>query len=582
MSKKKPEEQILQPQEAANNEALFEALGKSKKRRRRKTLLTVLIIVAVVVLAIAIAVNYFQKRVQERFDRMSGEVLSYTVQTGSISTVVSGSGTLANVDTETVSVPDGVELEEMLVEFGDLVKEGDLLAVADMASVKTALSDLQDTIEDLDEEIGDAEADEVSSFVRSGVSGRVKIIHAAKGDKVADVMMEQGALAVLSLDGYMAVQIQTDALAAGDSVTVTLSSGKTLTGTVEGVVGTTATVLVTDNGPQYDEEVTVALEGAELGKGKLYIHNSLAITGYAGTVKSVLTQENSKVSDGTKLFSLTDTKTSANYDALLRERAEAEETLLELLQIQRHGGIIAPISGSVYSAVDLDEEDADLTSAVTISPDEEMSVTITVDEADILALELGQEADVTVSSVTQDTLKGLVTEIDETASEGYYTAEILLSKIEGMLPGMTAEVDVRIQGVEDAMIIPVEALHHTSTGAYVYTAYDESLQQYGGKTDVVVGLQGSNYVEIKSGLKLGDTVYYTESMTIMDLFMNMTGMGGMGGNQAEGQIMGGADGPSGNFGGQMPEGDFHGQVPEEYADKIPAEYADKIPEGYGG
>ena len=87
MSKKKPEEQILQPQEAANNEALFEALGKSKKRRRRKTLLTVLIIVAVVVIAIAIAVNYFQKRVQERFDRMSGEVLSYTVQTGSISTV---------------------------------------------------------------------------------------------------------------------------------------------------------------------------------------------------------------------------------------------------------------------------------------------------------------------------------------------------------------------------------------------------------------------------------------------------------------------------------------------------------------
>ena len=282
MSKKKPEEQILQPQEAANNEALFEALGKSKKRRRRKTLLTVLVIVAVVVIAIAIAVNYFQKRVQERFDRMSGEVLSYTVQTGSISTVVSGSGTLANVDTETVSVPDGVELEEMLVEFGDLVKEGDLLAVADMASVKTALSDLQDTIEDLDEEIGDAESDEVSSFVRSGVSGRVKIIHAAKGDKVADVMMEQGALAVLSLDGYMAVQIQTDALAAGDSVTVTLSSGKTLTGTVEGVVGTAATVLVTDNGPRYDEEVTVSLEGAELGKGKLYIHNPLAVTGYDG------------------------------------------------------------------------------------------------------------------------------------------------------------------------------------------------------------------------------------------------------------------------------------------------------------
>lgn len=581
MSKKKPEEQVLQPGEAANNEALFEALGKSKKRKRRKTILTVLIIVAVVVIAIAIAVNYFQRRVQERFNNMSGEVLSYTVNTGTISTVVSGSGTLTNVDTETVSVPEGVELEEILVEFGDAVAEGDLLAIADMSSVKTALSDLQDTIDDLDDQLSDAEGDEVSANVRSGVSGRVKIIHAAKGDKVADVMMTEGALAVLSLDGYMAVDIPTDKLSAGDSVTVTLESGKEITGTVDAVVGDTATILVSDNGPEYDEEVTVSYEDAVVGTGKLYIHNSLAVTGYAGTVKSVLAEENQKVSDGTKLFTLTDTATSANYDALLRQRQDAEETLLELLQIQRYGGVIAPISGSVYEVADLDEEDAP-TDIVTLSPDQQMSVTITVDEGDILALELGQTADITVSSVTAETLMGTVTEIDKTASQGYYTAELLLDKIEGMLPGMTAEVDVRIQGVDNAMIIPVEALHQTSTGAYVYTSYDAELQQYGGKTDVVVGLSNSNYVEIKSGLQVGDTVYYTEAMTMMDLFMNMTGMSGMGGgNRTEGEIIGGSDGPSGNFGGQRPE-DFRGQIPEEYAGQIPEEYAGQIPEGYGG
>ncbi len=568
MRKEEREEQILQPGEAASNEALFEALGKSKKRKRRKTLITVLIIVAVVALAIVIAVSYFQRKVQERFNTMSGEVLSYTVNTGTISTVVSGSGSLANVDTETVSVPEGVELEEILVEFGDTVAAGDLLAVADMTSVKTALADLQETIEELDESISDAESDEVSSSVRSGVSGRVKRIYAAKGDKVADVMMEHGALAVLSLDGYMAVDIQTDKLAVGDSVTVTLPEGETVTGTVDSVAGTTATVLVSDNGPEDGAEVTVALKDTLLGTGALYIHNRLAITGYAGSISSVLADENDKVSDGTKLFSLTDTETSVNYDALLRERSEAEQTLLELLQLQRYGGLIAPISGSVYEVVDLDEEDAP-TDIVTLSPDEQMSVTITVDESDILALELGQTADITVSSVTEETLKGVVTEIDKTASEGYYTAEILLDKFDGMLPGMTAEVDVRIQGVDNAIIIPVEALHQTSTGAYVYTSYDEELKEYGGKTDVVVGLQGSNFVEIKSGLSVGQTVYYTESMTFMDLFMNMTGMSGMSG------MSGTSSGGDWQNGGQRPEGDWSGQMPE-------GEWDGRVPAGYGG
>ena len=559
------------PEEIARDEALFQQLGQSQKRKKRKVLITVLIIVAVVVLAIAIAVSYFQRRVQERFASMNGEVLSYTVQTGTISTVVSGSGTLANVDTETVSVPSGVELEEMLVEFGDQVAENQLLAIADMATVKSALSELQDTIDELDEKIGDAEDDKVSQNIRAGVSGRVKILYGQKGEKVADVMAQYGALAVLSLDGYMAADIQTDKLVTGDSVTVTLSDGSEVGGTVDAVVGDTATVLVTDKGPKYDEEVTVSKDGAAVGTAKLYIHNPLSVTGYAGTVDKIYVRENEKVSDGDKLFRLTDTSTKANYDTLLRERSDAEETLLELLQIQRYGGIIAPISGSVYSAIDLDDEAADLNSAVTISPDEEMSVTITVDESDILALELGQTADITVSSVTEDILTGTVTEIDKTAAEGYYTAELILDKIEGMLPGMTAEVDVRIQGVENALIVPIEAIHRTSTGAYVYTVYDPEIQEYGGKTDVVVGLEGSNYVEIKSGLQAGQVVYYTETMTFMDLFMNMAGMSGMGssggsqrpsGNRAEGEIIGGAD--SGGQRPQMPEGGFDGQMPGGY------------------
>ena len=60
----------------------------------------------------------------------------------------------------------------------------------------------------------------------AGVSGRVKMIYAETGDDVVDVMYEKGALALLSLDGYMAADVETDALSAGESVTVRLSDGE--------------------------------------------------------------------------------------------------------------------------------------------------------------------------------------------------------------------------------------------------------------------------------------------------------------------------------------------------------------------
>ena len=540
------------------DDALFETLGKNKKRKRRRIIITVVSIVLVLSIIAVTGVSFLQRRVREEFAASQGDVLSYDVTTGSISTVVSGSGSLTDVDLESVSVPDGVQITEVLVKPNQAVTQGDILATVDMASVISAMADLQTQIEELDAEISDAEDDSASTSIYADVTGRVKAIFGETDADVADVMYEYGALALISLDGYMAVDLETEALAEGDAVTVKLSDGEETDGTVESVVGSTATILVTDDGPEYDEEVTVTAEdGTKIGTGKLYIHNPLAVTGYAGTISTVNASLNQKVYASTTLFTLSDTSTSASYDALLRSRSEKEETLLELLKIQRYGGLTAPISGSVYSVADLDsDEEEDITDIIVLSPDESVSVTISVDEGDILSLSLGQEADVTVSSVSDETLTGTVTEIDKTDSSGAYTAVITLDKVEGMIPGMTASVDVRIEGVDDAILIPVDALHQTSTGYYVYTSYDEETQEYGGKVDVVPGISNSNYAEIKSGLSEGDTVYYTESQDQSGNmgFGNMPGgqMPNMGGNSGGGQ--GGGMPSGGNPGGGNPGG----------------------------
>ena len=532
--------------ELQRDDALFEALGKNKKRKRRKIIITVVSILLVLAVVAVVGVAFLQRRVREQFATSQGEVLSFDVTTGSISTVVSGSGSLTDVDLEEITVPEGVEITEVKVKRNQAVAQGDILATVDMASVISAMADLQVQIEDLDLQINDAEDDSASTYIKAGVTGRVKAVFGEKDADVADVMYEHGALALISLDGYMAVDIENDTLAEGDSVTVLLSDGKEVEGTVESVLEGTATILVTDNGPKYGEAVSVVnSEGAALGSGTLYIHSPLRVTGFSGIISYVNITENTKVFSSSVLFNLKDTGYSANYNSLLRQRAELEETLLQLLTIQRDGAVLAQMDGSVYS---VDYSDEATTAVVTLSADEKMSVTVNVDESDILSLELGQTVTVSVPSVSdEETFAGTLTEINRTSSSsGTYSAVIEVEKADGMLSGMTASVSVRIEGVDDAILIPIEALHKTSDGAYVYTSYNEEYQEYGGKVDVVTGLENSTYVEIKSGLSVGDTVYYTEQ----ESSFSFGGMGNMGfGNM-----------PGGNS--QMPDFGSSGEMPD--------------------
>ena len=559
------------------DDALFEALGKNKKRKKRKIIITVVSILLVVAIAAVVGVSFLQRQVREQFKSDQGEVLSFEVTTGSISTVVSGSGSLTDVDLEEITVPAGVEITEVKVKRNQTIAKDDILATVDIASVISAMADLQAQIEDLDEQISDAEDDAASTRIKAGVTGRVKAIFGEKNADVADVMYEHGALALLSLDGYMAVDVETDALTVGDSVTVKLSDGEEITGTVESVVDGKATVLVTDNGPAYEEAVTVLnKDGEQLGDGSLYTHSALRVTGFSGIISTVNVSENTKVYSSSTLFTLKDTGYSANYNSLLRQRADLEETLLELLTIQRDGAVLAQMDGSVYSvdySEDSETEDTTAATAVaTLSADEKMSVTINVDESDILSLELGQTVTVSVPSVSdEETFAGTLTEINRTSSSsGTYSAVIEVEKVEGMLSGMTASVSVRIEGVDDAILIPIEALHKTSDGAYVYTSYNEEYQEYGGKVDVVTGLENSTYVEIKSGLSEGDTVYYTEQESTFSFGSMPGGFGSMPGNSGgmpDFGSMPGGNGGSGNRpggssgnrpGGNMPSGGFPG------------------------
>lgn len=98
----------------------------------------------------------------------------------------------------------------------------------------------------------------------------------------------------MSLDGKMAVQVETEAdTSAGAAVSVTLSAGTMVSGTVESCAAGKVTVTLTDDGTVFGDTVTVTDgNGQLLGTGTLCIHQPLEVTGTSGQVSVVHVAEN--------------------------------------------------------------------------------------------------------------------------------------------------------------------------------------------------------------------------------------------------------------------------------------------------
>ena len=175
-----------------------------------------------------------------------------------------------------------------------------------------------------------------------------------------------------------------------------------------------------------------------------------------------------------------------------------------------------------------------------------MTVSINVDELDILSVAEGQRAAVTLDALDGETFEGTITYVAGTASSGSssakYPVKITLNKAEDMKLGMSASVTISIDEAEDAVLIPINALQEKGGSTFVYTGQDSD-GNLTDKVEVETGLSDGSQVEIISGLKEGDTVYYLKAESTDS---------SQGFDMAEGQERAMPDGEG--FGGGMPDG----------------------------
>ncbi len=326
-------------------------MNKQKKAQIKKV--TAWVALAVLVAVLAVMPLLAKNQVEEEGPQAS--LLSAKAEIRTMDTVLLGGGTLTAETAQELTIPAEVKLTEYLVKNGDAVKEGDPIAKVDRVSVMSAISQVQETLDTLKEEIEDAADEENTDTVKAQTAGTVKLVYAQEGDPASSVMLEHGALAVLSLDDRMAVSLEADtALAGGDSVTVTLPDGTETAGRVESNLDGTLVVTVEDEDYAIGETVSVSMEdGTLIGTAELYIHAPWNAVAYSGTVKQVSVKAGDTVYAGKQLFRLEDTGIAAAHQLLVNKHAEYEALLLELFRMYQSETIIAPCDG-VITGVDED------------------------------------------------------------------------------------------------------------------------------------------------------------------------------------------------------------------------------------
>ena len=319
-----------------------------ENRKRKKAGKIVFALIILLIAALLVALPFILDEQQNA--KTKGSILFAEVKPGSIQKTFSGTGTITEQEALEVSVPAGVEVTEYLVKNGQFVQSGDPVATADRVSVMETISAVKETMTETEEELNNI-GENYYTYINAPAQGRIKAVYCKNGDAVEEVMLQHGALAVLSLDGLMGVTIpDTGVLSIGQSVSVVLSDGTEVSGRVELANEGKATITISDQYGEIDETVQVLLNGQKIGSGTLFVHSAWKAVASSGTVYSVFISKNIYCwTDGT-LISI-EGSSDGSYERLLEEYHDYEDLLEELFRLYLDGVFKAPADG-IVSGVD--------------------------------------------------------------------------------------------------------------------------------------------------------------------------------------------------------------------------------------
>ena len=189
-------------------------------------------------------------------------------------------------------------------------------------------------------------------------------------------------------------------------------------------------------------------------------------------------------------------------------KSNVEQLSAVLENVDGRGNVIAPISGTILSlnAAEGSYVTPSMPVAVIDSVDR-LEVSVSVSEALVPKLAVGDEVDVAVSALDVQ-LVGSIKKIESSANmqtKLYNVAISIQEDVAGLMSGMFADVSFRTNTSVDAIVIPTESILTSNGTQYVFVVDNIS----GGSgtaryAAVETGLTGNGVTEVTSGLEGGD------------------------------------------------------------------------------
>lgn len=539
-----------------------------------------------------------QKKNAKLANAQAGKQNTAEVTKGDLISSLSSSGTISAKDTyEITSLVEG-EVVEANFEEGDQVEKGQVLYRIDSSSVNSQLNSSQNSLERANkkyqealDDYNEAVSDYSGDTYKSTRTGFIKTLNIEAGDKVSNNTV----LASIYNDQTMKIKVpflSTEAvsIAEGAQAVVTLTdTGEQITGTVTAVSNMDevldggrmvryVTVEVANPGGLSSQYTATVSVGDFLGSGEATFTAatdttmSASLSGVNGSVEveSMLVHEGDYVTVGTPIFKIKSKDVQdilqSFEDSVDSAKAQVEQAQSSLDSTQDNVDnytITAPISGQIITKsvkvgdkISRNSGSSDTTLA-TIYDMSELTFEMSVDEMDISSVAVGQSVSVTADAYSDRTFSGTVTNVSLKGSQSngvtnYPVTVTLDSDANGvLLPGMNVDGVITVGESKDTLMVPSGALMR---GNRVYIKDDSADVSEGPQmgnvpagfkaVEVEIGLSNDDFVEIKSGVSEGDTVYVEESSGKSTDMFQMGGPGGeMGGP-------GGAPGGNGGGGGQ--------------------------------
>ena len=494
-----------------------------KRKKSRKWIIGLVLLLAVA--AGALTVPQFLNR---NTVTISQNIKTAAAETGTIEKTVTGTGNLTSDDTmENIDIPDSITIDEVMVEAGDTVKKGDTLATLDPIVLQKAIYDTQDEINSLDTQLNTAKGVTEAQYITSSISGRIKQIFIEEGDDVAQTMITDGALIILSIDGKMEVSFvpsSTDGIQAGDDVTVTLSDGTEKDGVIASISAEQCSVTINDNGPAVGDQAVVTLaDNTRLGSGSLTISKPLAISGTNGIAADILYSIDDYIKVGAKLIKLEDAAVSRDYDQLYADRLEKEDMLNTLLIYQETNSISALSDGTIETVMISDGQNTGTGSTTSTSAGasttDAASSAATGNTASTTAP--GSSASTaatgsTASSAAIDSSASTATSSSATSSAGKMTAFTIKTGSVMELTASIDELDILSLAVDQKANITLDALPDQTFDGTIIEISDTGTVS-SGVTTYAVTLSVASDASMRVGMSASATIIITKKDNIIKI-----------------------------------------------------------------